>query len=364
MSTYVTRLTHNETSTAVSQAPPSDPRVSGPCVVVDATSAAGGPPWVRDNVDVYYFVPQNASPAMAAFGLPRCSPATVERIRQIGHGDRWRPASLDLNLALDNSVANQTYNTPALGTLILLQEQLQWMLANGGLDWCVDVARASANHLYSWADATSYASPFVADKMQRSNVVGAVDPIDAVPAHDVDAALRANRIVDTEAPASWAATSYASACFLGGTRRRRPSDRVHRPRRGRDGGGARLSEEVLTTAFDMLTPLHRPILVLALRGLFDIAEVATDAIDTLTADRVAPVVASIDPDPFYDFTQERPLVEFDESDIRQILWPTNEFRIVRFPGKAHDLVLHEGVEPHLRYATFADSIITVAHGLG
>jgi len=125
-----------------------------------------------------------------------------------------------------------------------------------------------------------------------------------------------------------------------------------------------LSDDVLTTAFDMLAPLHQPIMVLALRGLFDIAEVATDAIDTLTADRVAPVVASIDPDRFYDFTQERPQVEFDESDVRQILWPVNEFRIARFPGKAHDLVLLAGVEPHLRYATFADSIITVARELG
>ena len=125
-----------------------------------------------------------------------------------------------------------------------------------------------------------------------------------------------------------------------------------------------MSEPVLTTAFELLSPLHRPIMVLALRGLFDIAEVATDAVDTLAADRVAPVVAAIDPDPFYDFTQERPLVEFDESDTRQILWPTNEFRIARFPGMAHDLVLLSGVEPHLRYGTFADAIISVAEQLG
>ena len=121
-----------------------------------------------------------------------------------------------------------------------------------------------------------------------------------------------------------------------------------------------MSESVLTTAFDMMAPLHRPIMVLALRGLFDIAEVATDAIETLTRDRVAPVVASIDPDPFYDFTQERPQVEFDQDDVRRILWPQNEFRIARFPGRAHDLVLLAGVEPHLRYATFANSIISVA----
>jgi len=121
---------------------------------------------------------------------------------------------------------------------------------------------------------------------------------------------------------------------------------------------------VLTTAFDMLSPLHRPIMVLALRGLFDIAEVATDAVDTLAADRVAPIVASIDPDPFYDFTQERPQVEFDDDDNRRVLWPQNEFRIARFPGGAHDLVLLAGVEPHLRYATFAEAIITTARALG
>ena len=125
-----------------------------------------------------------------------------------------------------------------------------------------------------------------------------------------------------------------------------------------------MSEQVLTTAFEMLTPLHRPIMVLALRGLFDIAEVATDAVDALTIDRVAPIVATIDPDPFFDFTQERPQVEFDDSDARQILWPENEFRVARFPNGAHDMVLLAGVEPHLRYATFADAIITVARELG
>ena len=121
---------------------------------------------------------------------------------------------------------------------------------------------------------------------------------------------------------------------------------------------------VLSTAYDGLAPLHRPIMVLALRGFFDIAEVATDAIDTLTDERVAPVVASIDPDPFYDFTQERPQVLLDDAEIRQVIWPENEFRILRFPGRTHDLVVLSGVEPHLRYATFADAIITVARDLG
>jgi proteasome assembly chaperone (PAC2) family protein len=122
-------------------------------------------------------------------------------------------------------------------------------------------------------------------------------------------------------------------------------------------------DEVLTTAFDDLPPLHSPILVAALRGWFDVAEVATDAIDTLVQGRTAPVIASIDPDPFFDFTQERPEVFIDNDDERQVRWPTNDFRIVRFADHAHDLVLLAGVEPHLRYATFADSIISVAERL-
>ncbi|MFZ4719287.1 MAG: phosphoserine transaminase [Ilumatobacteraceae bacterium] len=191
----VVALTHNETSTGVMmhlRRPESDA-----LVVVDATSAAGGLPWVPDEVDVYYFAPQKCFASDGGLWLAACSPAALERIREIGHSDRWRPASLDLNIALDNSVANQTYNTPALGTLVLLDEQIRWMLSHGGLDWCVDRCRTSAGHLYSWAEASSYATPFVADAMQRSNVVGTID-VDGVSANDVNAALRANGIVDTD----------------------------------------------------------------------------------------------------------------------------------------------------------------------
>lgn len=125
-------------------------------------------------------------------------------------------------------------------------------------------------------------------------------------------------------------------------------------------------DEVLTTAFDDALasgPLHAPIMVVALRGWFDVAEVATGAIDELVSERVAPVVAAIDPDPFFDFTQERPEVYLDDEDDRRLRWPTNEFRLVRNPGRAHDLVVLAGVEPHLRYATFADCIISVARRL-
>jgi proteasome assembly chaperone (PAC2) family protein len=122
--------------------------------------------------------------------------------------------------------------------------------------------------------------------------------------------------------------------------------------------------EVLSTSFDELAPLHSPIMVVALRGWFDVAEVATRALDHLVEDRVAPVVASIDPDPFFDFTQERPEVYLDDDDVRLVRWPANEFRVARFTDAPHDLVVLAGVEPHLRYATFADCIITVARTLG
>jgi len=188
-------LTHNETSTGVSM---HLTRPGGDAlVVVDATSAAGGLPWVPDEVDVYYFAPQKCFAGDGGLWLAACSPAALDRIREIGQSSRWRPASLDLLVALDNSVANQTYNTPALGTLVLLDEQIRWMLGNGGLDWCVERSRTSAQHLYSWADSRDYAAPFVADPMHRSSVVGTID-LDGVSASDVNTALRANGIVDTD----------------------------------------------------------------------------------------------------------------------------------------------------------------------
>ena len=117
--------------------------------------------------------------------------------------------------------------------------------------------------------------------------------------------------------------------------------------------------EVLSTHFEGVAPLNRPIMVLALRGWFDIAEVATVAINELLVDRVAPIAASIDPDPFFDFTQERPHVELDEDEIRHIRWPLNEFRFARFPASPHDLVVLAGVEPHLHYKTFTDCVLEV-----
>ena len=192
----VVALTHNETSTGVAMHL-TRPEGGDPLVLVDATSAAGGLPWVPDEVDVYYFAPQKCFAGDGGLWLAACSPAALERIREIGRSGRWCPASLDLNIALENSVANQTYNTPALATLVLLDEQVQWMLANGGLDWCVARSRESAAHLYSWAETSSYTAPFVTDPMHRSAVVGTID-VTGVDAADINTALRANGIVDTD----------------------------------------------------------------------------------------------------------------------------------------------------------------------
>ncbi|HTH05399.1 MAG TPA: phosphoserine transaminase, partial [Ilumatobacteraceae bacterium] len=164
---------------------------------VDATSAAGGLPWSPADVDVYYFAPQKCFGSDGGLWIAACSPAAVERIREIGASDRWCPASLDLQIALDNSLADQTYNTPALATLVLLDEQIQWMLGNGGLEWCVGRSRESAEHLYGWAERSSYATPFVADPSQRSAVVGTID-ITGPSVAEINAVLRAHGIVDTD----------------------------------------------------------------------------------------------------------------------------------------------------------------------
>jgi phosphoserine aminotransferase len=191
----VVALTHNETSTGVSMTPR---RPHGDALVaVDATSAAGGLRWDPAEVDVYYFAPQKCFASDGGLWLAACSPAALDRIAEIDASGRWKPASIDLKIALDNSVANQTYNTPALATLVLLDEQIQWMLGHGGLAWCANRCAASSSHLYDWAGASSYASPFVADPTQRSAVVGTID-LDGVAADDVCAALRANGIVDTD----------------------------------------------------------------------------------------------------------------------------------------------------------------------
>ena len=191
-------LTHNETSTGVMM-PLVRPVGAEPdaLVVVDATSAAGGLLWNPAEVDVYYFAPQKSFASDGGLWLAACSPAALDRIRSINASQRWTPASLDIKTALDSSVLDQTYNTPALATLIMLNEQLQWMLRNGGLTWANQRCVQSARNLYGWADARDWATPFVVDPTKRSDVVGTID-LTEVDANDVCAALRANGIVDTD----------------------------------------------------------------------------------------------------------------------------------------------------------------------
>ena len=186
---------HNETSTGVAMSPVR-PSKDG-LVVVDATSAAGGLMWDPSQVDVYYFAPQKCFASDGGLWLAACSPAAIERIREIKATKRWMPASLDLSIALDNSVANQTYNTPALATLIMLDEQVKWINSNGGLSWAASRCAESARNMYSWAEARAFATPFVANPAQRSDVVATID-IDGVDANQINAILRANGVVDTD----------------------------------------------------------------------------------------------------------------------------------------------------------------------
>ncbi|NHD18213.1 MULTISPECIES: phosphoserine transaminase [unclassified Actinopolyspora] len=189
---------HNETSTGV-MLPPQRPAGSeNALIAVDATSGAGGLPFNAENADVYYFAPQKSFASDGGLWLAAMSPAALERIGEIGNTDRWIPEFLSLTTALDNSRKDQTYNTPAVATLFLLADQIEWMLEQGGLDWCVQRTGESSRRLYSWAEASEYASPFVADPAKRSQVVGTIDFADSVDAAAVAKALRANGIVDTE----------------------------------------------------------------------------------------------------------------------------------------------------------------------
>ena len=189
---------HNETSTGVllpvRRVPGADP---GALMVVDATSAAGAVPVDVAETDVYYFAPQKVFAGEAGLWLALCSPAAIDRIRAV-RAARWAPPSLDLVLALDNSRKDQTYNTPALATLLLLADQLDWMLGHGGLDWCVTRTSESSGYLYGWAEGSRFATPFVQDPAKRSLVVGTIDFADEVDAAQIAATLRANGIVDVE----------------------------------------------------------------------------------------------------------------------------------------------------------------------
>ncbi|HUP69020.1 MAG TPA: phosphoserine transaminase [Acidimicrobiales bacterium] len=193
-------LTHNETSTGVAMdlSGPMKPPSAGALLAVDATSAAGGLRVDVSSVDVYYFAPQKCFGSDGGLWVTLLSPAAIERSEALGRSGRWVPASLDLRIARENSALDQTYNTPALTTLFLFVDQVEWMLANGGLEWAASRCDRSAEHLYGWAEASPYASPFVPKPSERSHVVGTIDFAPEVPAATVAKILRSNGIVDVE----------------------------------------------------------------------------------------------------------------------------------------------------------------------
>ena len=189
---------HNETSTGVAVAVQRPEGSGDSLVLIDATSAAGGLPVDVAECDAYYFAPQKNFASDGGLWLAVLSPAALARIESVAASGRWVPEFLSLPIALDNSLKNQTYNTPAIATLALMAEQVDWMLGNGGLDWAVKRTADSSSRLYSWAESTEYTTPFVADPVLRSQVVGTVDFTDEVDAAAVATVLRANGIVDTE----------------------------------------------------------------------------------------------------------------------------------------------------------------------
>ncbi len=190
-------LTHNETSTGVMMNIERPDGARG-IVAVDATSGAGGLMVDPTQFDCYYFAPQKSFSSDGGLWIALCSPAAVERIESLAASDRWTPAFFDLKIALDNSRLNQTYNTPALATIHLLATQIKWMNENGGLEFSAGRSRKSAEILYSWAEASDFATPFVSNPADRSNVVGTIDFHDDVDANVVAKVLRANGVVDTD----------------------------------------------------------------------------------------------------------------------------------------------------------------------
>ena len=189
---------HNETSTGVAVAVERPEGAGDALVAIDATSAAGGLPVDIADADVYYFAPQKNFAGDGGLWIALLSPSALARVEAIAGTGRWVPEFLSLPIAIENSVKNQTYNTPAIGTLVLLAEQIDWLLGNGGLDWATARTADSSGRLYAWAEKSSFATPFVVDPALRSQVVGTVDFSDDVDAAAVASILRKNGIVDTE----------------------------------------------------------------------------------------------------------------------------------------------------------------------
>ena len=191
-------MTHNETSTGVAMPIIRPAGTDDALVLVDATSAAGGLMVDAKEFDTYYFATQKSFASDGGLWIAIMSPAAIARAEKIKASGRWVPAFFDLGIAIENSRLDQTYNTPALVTLMLLAEQIEWMNANGGLSFAAGRSAQSSEILYSWAEKTSYTTPFVTDAAMRSKVVGTINFDDAIDATKIAAALRENGIVDTE----------------------------------------------------------------------------------------------------------------------------------------------------------------------
>ena len=186
---------HNETSTGAMAPVRRLPGTEGALTLIDATSGAGALPVDVAETDVYYFAPQKAFASDGGLWLALLSPAAVERTARLA-ADRWIPEFLSLQVALTNSRLDQTLNTPAVATLVMLAEQVEWMLDQGGLDWAAARTAQSAAHLYGWADSREWATPFVADVAARSAVVGTIDLDASIDATAVVGALRDNGVLD------------------------------------------------------------------------------------------------------------------------------------------------------------------------
>jgi phosphoserine aminotransferase len=205
-------LTHNETSTGVMM-PIERPAGGDGLVLVDATSAAGAAHVSVDQFDVYYFSPQKAFGSEGGLWIALCSPFAVSRIERVATSDRWIPPFLDLRTALDNSRKDQTYNTPALATLFLLDRQIAVMAELGGLEWAAKRSGMSSDTVYEWAEASEYASPFVADPAMRSTTVATIDLVETVDADIVEGVLRDNGILDTFGYRKLGRNQLRIACF-------------------------------------------------------------------------------------------------------------------------------------------------------
>ncbi len=205
---------HNETSTGV-MCPVE--RVEGAdddaLLLVDATSGAGGIPVDVSQADVYYFAPQKSFASDGGLWLALMSPAALARVDEVAATGRWVPDFLSLPTALDNSRKDQTYNTPAVATLALLANQVEWLNDNGGLDWATSRTADSSGRLYDWAAQVGYASPYVADPSHRSQVVATIDFDDAVDAAAIAKTLRANGVVDVEPYRKLGRNQLRVACF-------------------------------------------------------------------------------------------------------------------------------------------------------